>query len=153
MVYEIPADAPKFSLQGTHTARVVSVHDGDTLTCVIPFETTFYKFSVRLDGIDTAEMTSKTELLKIKALLARSRLFKLITETNIDTVEWKKRDFDDYFLKHYTTVQLECTEMDKYGRVLANISNFANILVNEKLAYSYNGGTKLTEFEQAKMLL
>lgn len=150
---EIPFDAPKFSLQGRHVARIVSIHDGDTFTCVIPLESSFYKFSVRIDGIDTAEMTSKNTLLKTKALLARGRLFQLFTETNIDTFEWKKRDFDDYFAKYYTTVQIECKEMDKYGRVLADVSDFSNILVREKLAYMYNGGTKLTEDEQIKMLV
>lgn len=149
---EIPSDAPKFSLQGSHTARVVSIHDGDTITCIIPFESTFYKFSIRLDGIDTSEMTSKNTFLKTKALLARGRLFQLITNTNINTFEWKKRDFDDYLIKNYTTVRLECTEMDKYGRVLGNISNFADVLVQEKLAYRYNGGTKLTENEQITYL-
>lgn len=150
---EIPYDASKFSLQGTHTARVVSIHDGDTITCIIPFETSFYKFSIRLAGIDTAEMTSKNNLMKAKALLARGRLFQLITDTNVDTLEWKKRDFDDYFAKHYTTVILECTEMDKYGRVLANISNFADVLVQEKLAYRYDGRKKLTEQEVFQSLL
>ena len=149
---EIPSDAPKFSLQGSHTARVVSIHDGDTITCIIPFETSFYKFSIRLDGIDTSEMTSKNTFLKTKALLARGRLFQLITNTNVDTYEWKKRDFDDYLIKNYTTVKLDCKEMDKYGRVLADISNFADVLVQEKLAYRYNGGTKLTESEQIKYL-
>lgn len=150
---EIPYDAPKFSLQGTHTVRVVSIHDGDTITCVIPFETSFYKFSIRLAGIDTCEMTSKNNLARAKAFLARGRLFQLITDTNIDTLEWRKRDFDDYFAKYYTTITLECTEMDKYGRVLANISNFADILVHEKLAYRYDGGKKLTEQEFFQSLL
>lgn len=150
---EIPYDAPKFSLQGIHKARVVSIHDGDTITCIIPFETSFYKFSIRLAGIDTCEMTSKNNLAKVKAFLARGRLFQLITDTNIDTIEWKKRDFDDYFAKYYTTITLECTEMDKYGRVLANISNFADILIHEKLAYRYDGGKKLTEQEFFQSLL
>lgn len=149
---EIPSDAPKFSIEGMRTVRVVSIHDGDTLTCVVPFETAFYKFSIRLDGIDTSEMTSKNAFLKTKAILARGRLFQLITNTNVDTYEWKKRDFDDYLQKNYTTVKLDCKEMDKYGRVLADVSDFADVLVREKLAYRYNGGTKLTEDEQIKFL-
>ena len=149
---EIPSDAQKFSIEGVRIVRVVSIHDGDTITCIIPFETAFYKFSIRLNGIDTAEMTSKNVLLKTKALLARSLLFKLITQTNIDTYEWKKRDFDDYLQKNYTTMKINCKEMDKYGRVLADVSNFADILVQEKLAYRYTGGTKLTEDEQIKFL-
>lgn len=150
---EIPFDAPKFSLQGRHVTRVVSIHDGDTLTCIVPLDESFYKFSIRIDGIDTVEMTSKNAFLKSKAFLARSRLFQLITDTNMDTIEWRKRDFDDYFAKHYTTVQMECKEMDKYGRVLADIRDFSDVLIREKFAYKYNGGTKLTEDEQIRMLM
>jgi hypothetical protein len=92
-------------------------------------------------------MTSKTPLLKTKAFMARDRLFGLITGARIDTIGWRKSDFDKYFENNYTIVNIDCTELDKYGRVLANVSNFADVLVNEKLAYRYDGGTKLTETE------
>lgn len=141
----IPFTAPTFSLKGTHTGRVVSLHDGDTFTCVIPLLDTYYKFSIRIAGIDTCEMTSKDSLLKTKAFMARDRLFGLLTGARIDTIDWRKSNFDKYFESNYTAIQLDCNEMDKYGRVLADVSNFADILVREKLAYRYDGGTKLTE--------
>jgi endonuclease YncB( thermonuclease family) len=150
---EFPSDAPLFSLRGTHTARVVSLHDGDTFTAIVQLESTFYKFPIRLTGIDTAEMTSKDPLLKTKAFLARDKLFSLITgKTSVDTIGWRKKDFDSYFQTNYTIVTLDCEEMDKYGRVLANVSDFADVLVAQKLAYKYDGGKKLTESDQKSYL-
>ena len=148
----IPFSAPTFSLRGVYTGRIVSLHDGDTFTSVVPFFDTFYKFSIRLNGIDTAEMTSKDHILKSKAFLARDRLFGLLTGNNLDTLSWRKSDFDKYFESNYTTIMMNCKELDKYGRVLADVSNFSDILVNEKLAYRYDGGTKLTEDEIKRAL-
>ena len=149
---EFPSTAPQFSLQGVHTGRVVSLHDGDTFTAIVKLGETFYKFSVRLSGIDTCEMTSKDEVLKAKAFMARDRFFNLITNFKVDTLAWRKKDFDEYFQRNYTLVTMNCKEMDKYGRVLSDVNNFADILIGEKLAYEYNGGTKLTESEQKKLL-
>jgi endonuclease YncB( thermonuclease family) len=151
---EFPSDAPLFSLQGTHTARIVSLHDGDTFTGIVKLETTFYKFPIRIGGIDTCEMTSKDPVLKTKAFMARDKLFSLITGVKtIDTIDWRKKDFDNYFQNNVTMLTLVCKEMDKYGRVLAEVSNFADVLIREKLAYMYDGGKKLTEDEQKKFLI
>lgn len=149
---EIPSDAPKFELAGAHACRVVSLHDGDTFTGIVPFENSFYKFSIRLAGIDTAEMTSKDDFLKTKAFLARDKLFNLLANTNISTLDWRKRDYDAYFANHYTLVNIECDGMDKYGRVLARVSNFSDVLISQRLAYTYDGGKKLTEDEQKRIL-
>lgn len=146
---KIPGDAPKFSLQGSHTGRVVSIHDGDTITCIIEFEDSFYKFPIRLNGIDTCEMTSKDPSLRSKAFMARHRLFQLLTrDTKMDTLGWRKKEFDNYFQNNYTIAELDCKEMDKYGRVLANIENYGDVLVGEGLAFRYDGGRKFTEDEQ-----
>lgn len=148
MSVDFPSNAPSFSLDGTRTVRVVSLHDGDTFTGIFKFESGFYKFSVRLARIDTCEMTSKNTTIKSKALLARNRLFELITNTRADTIDWKKKEFDDYFIKHPTYITINCkSEMDKYGRVLADVGDFAETLVKEKFAYWYEGGKKLTDEE------
>lgn len=140
---DFPSDAPPFSLNGTRTVRVVSMHDGDTFTAVFRFESMFYKFSVRLGRIDTPEMTSKDP----RAYLARNRLFEMITNTtNQDTFAWRKKDFDSYFATHPTHLTINCTGMDKYGRVLADVGDFAETLVKEKLAYWYDGGKKDDSF-------
>jgi endonuclease YncB( thermonuclease family) len=153
MENEFPSDANLFSLQGTHSARVVSLHDGDTFTAIVKLETTFYKFPIRIARLDTCEMSSKDSLLKTKAFMARDKLFSLLTgKSNIDTISWRKKDFDEYFQRNVNIVTLDCKEMDKYGRVLADVSNFADVLVLQKLAYWYDGGKKLTEDEQKRML-
>jgi endonuclease YncB( thermonuclease family) len=139
---DFPSDAPWFSLNGTRTVRVVSMHDGDTFTAVFRFEEAFYKFPVRLARIDTPEMTSKNPL----AYVARNRLFELITSSPSpqDTIQWRKKDFDSYFASKPTHLTINCTGMDKYGRVLADVGEFADILVRENLAYWYDGGKKLS---------
>lgn len=138
---DFPSDAPWFSLNGTRTVRVVSMHDGDTFTAIFRFESAYYKFPVRLGRIDTPEMTSKDP----RAYMARNRLFEMITSTdNGDTIAWRKKDFDSYFAVHPTYLTINCTGMDKYGRVLADVGEFADTLVKEKLAHWYDGGTKET---------
>ena len=144
---EFPSDAPSFSLNGTRTVRVVSMHDGDTFTAIFRFDNAFYKFPVRLGRIDTCEMTSENHELKARAFLARNRLFEMITGTNADTLSWRKKNFDNYFGAHPTCITMNCTGMDKYGRVLADVGDFAETLVKEKLAYWYDGGKKLKEDE------
>jgi endonuclease YncB( thermonuclease family) len=150
---EFPSDAPAFSLKGTQTARIVSLHDGDTFTAIVKLESMFYKFPIRIARIDTCEMTSKDSVLQTKAFMARDKLFSLITgKTNIDTIAWRKKNFDEYFQNNSVVISIDCNEMDKYGRVLADVSNFAEILVRDKLAYWYDGGKKLTEDEQKQLL-
>lgn len=150
---EFPSDAPVFSLSGTRTCRVISLHDGDTFTAIFRFGDAYYKFSVRLGKIDTCEMTSKNPVIKSKALLARNKLFNLLADkNNVDTLTWKKSDFDDFFRRYPTYVTVNCNEMDKYGRVLVDIKDYADILVKEKLAYWYDGGKKYSEEEICSIL-
>lgn len=137
----IPFRAPVFSLRGIHTARVIGVHDGDTLKCIVKLYDDYFTFNVRVYGIDTPEMTSKDPEVKANAIKARNRLIEMLTGEKFFGGD-KKRDIDEYFMQRYTEVQLECLEMDKYGRVLANIGNCADTLVNEGLAHRYFGKTK-----------
>jgi len=64
-----------------------------------------------------------------------------------------RKQIIDLFNNNISIVWIECLEFDKYGRLLANVffdktKNIADILVSEKLAYRYDGGTKLTEEQQ-----
>jgi endonuclease YncB( thermonuclease family) len=136
---------PIFSLKGLQTyARVVSIHDGDTLTAVFPFCEKYYKFTIRLMGIDTCEMKSKNAQIKELADKARDRLVSLITGKS-------RYDFEN----QVCIVQLSCHEFDKYGRLLCDIfstmqpyTSVADVLLIEKLAYVYNGDSRLSEEEQ-----
>jgi endonuclease YncB( thermonuclease family) len=146
-----------FSLAGRDTlARVVSVHDGDTLTAVLPFAGGFHRFAVRLEGIDACEVTSKAPANKRLAALARARLCALISGC-IGCIGCI-RDAD--FERRVHLVRLECGGFDKYGRILASVfhpysqdaRSFNQTLVLERLAYVYGGKKKLTEAEQVSLL-
>jgi len=147
-----------FSLKGLECfARVVHIHDGDTLTAIIPLMNNFYKFSIRLAGIDTCEMKSSNVENKTLAMKARERLIHLVKTKKEE--EDEKQDIKPYLLQHIELVYLSCQEFDKYGRILANVKKtkddtetFSDILVKEKLAYRYDGKKKLTDEEQLKYL-
>ena len=139
---EFPGSAPEFSLRGKHAARIIGVHDGDTVKCIIKLIDDFYTFNIRVYGIDTPEMTSKDPALKARAVKARDRLIQLLTGRS-DIPQFKtKTNVDSFFQLNYTVVDLECMEMDKYGRVLASIGSCADTLVAEGLANRYFGKTK-----------
>jgi endonuclease YncB( thermonuclease family) len=149
---------PKFTLNGTNTyGRLISLHDGDSITVILPLYNNFYKFNIRLNNIDTCEMNSKLNNNIELAFKARNRLFELITNKTIDN-NWKKKQIDSYLNDDVYLIWLECLDFDKYGRILANIKiqdndneTLSNILLNEKLAYLYNGGKKESEENQLQL--
>jgi endonuclease YncB( thermonuclease family) len=156
-----------FSLKGLESyGRVVQIHDGDTLTAILPLHNSFYKFSIRLAGIDTCEITSKNTFNKNLAIAARKKLFQLITkkekeeeEETEDKEEDEDTNIKSYLNNNICIVYIKCLDFDKYGRLLATVSkhptdtlSLSDILINEKLAYKYDGKTKLTEEQQLILL-
>lgn len=145
----------EFSLDNYLTdTRVVDIYDGDTCTCIIPIFNKYYKYHVRLNGIDTAELKSKDKLYIKKALDARKRLFELVTQNKIKIDEdISKLDLRKLLNEKCYIIKLKCGKFDKYGRLLGylfdkkskclNINESYNYcLVDENLAYKYDGGTK-----------
>jgi endonuclease YncB( thermonuclease family) len=111
--------------------RVIKVYDGDTITIAskLPYENSpLYRFSVRLNGIDTPEIKGKGvgEEEKLAAIEAREAVSKLI-------------------LNKY--VKLENIKNEKYGRILADVYidnfNINEYLLRERYAMKYNGDTKI----------
>lgn len=157
-------ETPFFSLKGLNTfARVVNVIDGDTLTLIIPIFNDCFKFYTRLSGVDTCEIRSNNEENKEKGLKAKYRVIELICKDKKlnDIICITKKQIIDIFNKEVYTVWIECDDFDKYGRLLAkvyleikkdNSKSIGEILIEEKLAYKYDGNTKLTEEEQIKIL-
>lgn len=149
-------DTPEFSLNGVRTyARCVDVYDGDTCKLVMSVHGRFYKFPVRLHGIDCSELTSRDDANKARAVAARDRLIQLVTNAaELPRVKTKKdvrRLLDD----DVHVVWVECFQHDRYGRVLANLYavegdtvSFSDVLVEERLAYGYSGDAKLSEEAQ-----
>jgi endonuclease YncB( thermonuclease family) len=149
---------PELSISGLKTyGRLVDIYDGDTIKVILPTFGSYYKFSVRLNGIDTCEIRSKDKVLQDTAIKARDRLFELVTNSKVNT----KNDIKKILEADVYLVWVECDDKDKYGRVLANIykdketettKSFSAILLEEKLAYKYEGKTKLTEDDIKKEL-
>lgn len=155
---------PFFTLKGTQTyARVVSIYDGDTMTCVIPVFDTFFKFNIRLNGIDTCELRSTNPILKTKALAARQFLINGLCGTNFGP-DITRREIEKYLEDNVILCWALCHGEDKYGRILADIyssreaclanpeDHLSHKLIVAKLAYPYAGDTKLTT-EQLLALL
>lgn len=149
-------DTPIFTMNGMNTyARVVNVIDGDTLSLVIPLFDKYFKFSVRIYGIDTCEIHSNDVEIKDKGLKAKYRVIEMLSKKDIkDVLCISRKQIIDLFNNNMSIVWIECLDFDKYGRLLANVffdnktKSIAEILVSEKLAYRYDGGTKLTEEQQ-----
>lgn len=108
--------------------KVIKVYDGDTITIATKLyydANTIYRFSVRLRGIDSAEIKGKTEKEKHLAILARDALMAKI-------------------LGHI--VEFRNVSTEKYGRLLADVY-FGDLHINGWMlengyAVPYDGGTK-----------
>jgi endonuclease YncB( thermonuclease family) len=107
---------------------VINVYDGDTITIVskLPYDASpLYRFSVRLAGIDCAEIKGKTEYERELAQEAKCALQKLILNK---------------------AVALKNLKTEKYGRVLADVYlgdlHVNQWLLDNKYAVQYSGGKK-----------
>lgn len=111
-----------------NTGHVIKVYDGDTFTIAghLPYEgSPLYRFSVRLNGIDCAEIKGSTEEEKQCAIRARTELDRLIMNK---------------------TVVLKNVKNEKYGRLLADVFvgdiHVNKYMIDKGLAIEYDGGTK-----------
>jgi micrococcal nuclease len=118
---------------------VVKVYDGDTITIAarVPglHASPIYKFSVRLNGIDTPEMRTHNEEEKTVAVKAQKALS------------------DRIFGK---TVTLKNVSLEKYGRLLADVHfegcHLNQWLIDQRLALPYDGGTKAIPMSWVRFL-
>jgi len=139
---------PGLSINGLKCyGRLIDVYDGDTVKVILPTFNSYYKFTIRLNGIDTCEIKSKDKILQDNAIKARDRVFELLTNNKINT----KNDIKNLLESEVYLVWVECVNKDKYGRILANIykdndttKSISEILLEEKLAYKYEGKKKLS---------
>jgi endonuclease YncB( thermonuclease family) len=140
---------PELSINGLKSyGRLIDIYDGDTVKVILPTFDSYYKFTIRLNGIDTCEIRSKDKILQDNAIKARNRVFELLTNNKVNT----KNDIKNILESEVYLVWVECVNKDKYGRILANIykdnnitKSISDILLEEKLAYKYEGKTKLSE--------
>lgn len=122
-------DIPKFSFKNkTIIGKVIKVYDGDTCKINTYVQDDLFRFTVRLEGYDSAELKSSDLVEQTYAKVAK----KVLNELIMDKI-----------------VLLKCSDFDKYGRILCKVyvnNDLDNTLleVNEymvktKLGYSYHG--------------
>ena len=116
---------------GTVTiSKVISVYDGDTFRVDIDSLPPIVgkNIPIRLNGIDTPEIRGKCQYEKNLAL--------------------KARDFVRNRLANAKEIKLTNLQRGKYFRVVANVVvdgvSLERELLDNKLAYEYSGGRKLT---------
>jgi len=130
-------NAEYFTLVGLNKkARIVSVYDADTVDALIFLHDRFYKFKLRLSGIDTPEIKP---LKKIEN-----------RDLHVSCAKKCKEYLSSLILNKI--VNIECLEFDKYGRLLVNIihdnMNINDHLISKKYAKRYEGKTKCTWAEE-----
>jgi endonuclease YncB( thermonuclease family) len=166
--YEQTTEFNKMLKDKILTGRVVDIYDGDTITCVINIFGNNLLVNIRLGDIDTCEMKSKNEKAKDLAYKARRRMYQLITKMNDGDkydigLKTARKDVRSFLQLDVYLVNILCGELDKYGRLLGWIfdisdktcyksNSYNHTLIREKLAYEYEGNTKLTELEQIDLL-
>ena len=108
--------------------KVIKVYDGDSITIAakLPFnDSLLYRFSVRLNGIDTPEIKGKNDDEKEAAKNAKKALENLIL---------------------HKIITLKNVDNEKYGRILADVYlgaiHINEWLIKERYAVRYDGGAK-----------
>jgi endonuclease YncB( thermonuclease family) len=154
---ESDKDIPEFTLCGlTLKGKIVEVYDGDTCKIVLPLYNNLFKFTCRLNGIDSPEIKPKkdkpnrdNEILLAKK--ARNELLQLIIPNNpiFNNLDIKKEEINLELKNNKKLFIIKCLEFDKYGRLLVELytndnSNISlnSVLLQKKLSVSYDGGTK-----------
>jgi endonuclease YncB( thermonuclease family) len=157
-------DVQEFTLCGqVLSGKIVEMYDADTCKIVLPLFGGFYKFTCRLNGIDTPEIKPRKDKPNREAEIqlakkARNEFLRLICPDskcymNIDA---KKEDILKELEFNRTLVSVKCLEFDKYGRLLVEITpagagqeTVNAALVKANLAVYYDGGTKIAPWIQA----
>lgn len=108
--------------------KVVKIYDGDTITIAAKLPNTegpIYRFSVRLNGIDTPEVKGKSVAERDLAKHAKAALNELLSGK---------------------IVELRNVANEKYGRILADVYvgdiHVNQWMITENFAVSYDGGKK-----------
>jgi endonuclease YncB( thermonuclease family) len=124
-------NTPLFSLEGREfDAKVVYIYDGDTMHVVFKVFGDYHRWNCRIVGVDTPELRTKNEMgYKVRDVIREKLMDKL--------------------------VRVKCGEFDKYGRLLLDVympdehrtegketETLSEWLIENKYAYSYDGGTK-----------
>lgn len=107
---------------------VIKVYDGDSITVAskLPYKKSpMYRFSVRLNGIDSPELKGVSKKETQMAIISRDKLAEKCLNKQVTLTEIKR---------------------EKYGRVLADVycdgQSLNDWMIEQRLAVKYDGGTK-----------
>ena len=120
--------APQKSYGDVLVSEIVSVYDGDTFRARIDSFPAILgdSIGIRVAGIDTPEIRGKSKKEKRLAKKAKQVALEILTNAEVIVLKNIKRG--------------------KYFRIVADVfvdgKSLADSLINKKLAYAYNGGTK-----------
>ncbi len=119
---------------GDVKATFIKNYDGDTITVNIAGYPPIIgkKISIRVNGIDTPELRTKSPKEKQLARTAKRLVNSL--------------------LKNAKNIELKNIKRGKYFRIVADVyydgKNIADILIKNKLAVPYDGGTKTKNWSE-----
>lgn len=108
--------------------EIVRVYDGDTFYINVPSwpDIIGKEIAIRIYGIDTPELRTKNEKEKNLGYLAKQKV--------------------EEIFKKATVIQLKNCMRGKYFRIVAEVwvdgINLSEYLIEQGLAYKYDGGTK-----------
>ncbi len=118
-------------------AKILRIHDGDTMTIGWKENDQFVKTNIRLIGIDTPELKSKNKKEALLCRLGRNWL-------------------SSTYLNKLATIR--CKEMDKYGRLLADVFDYPKAeccinkdLITNRFARIYGGDLHKNEWTDAEL--
>ncbi len=146
-----PKDVPEFNLAGqSFYARVIGLHDADSLKVAFEVSGKLYKMMTRLEGIDAPEIRSKDA--EEKALAIRARDFAAawtMPEKFQVGGNYSEKELVNALWTDPVIVYLRCGEMDKYARLLCQIfrddvdpDSLNSLLQQKGFADAYDGGKK-----------
>lgn len=126
---------PLFPFKQTYNARVVSVYDGDTVTILFRHDNTIFKYALRINGIDTAEIRKNATTPPD------------YTKLGLEAKQFVK----ELLLPADTLVMVKLYKYDKYGgRIIGDIyikekhMYLSDLLLLNHLALPYKGDKKLS---------
>ena len=118
-----------FTLDGmVFQAKIVDVHDGDTIKAVFKVFDKYYRWNCRIAHVDTPELKTDNAEEKERAIFVRDKVRELLLNK---------------------IVTLHCLTFDKYGRLLIEVEvpgtneRLHEWLITNKYANPYEGKTKL----------
>jgi micrococcal nuclease len=137
-------------ISGRYIGRLMRVYDGDTMTVAVSMDgRTYWAHQIRLYGCDAPEAKGST---KTAAMKAKEEVLRFV---KADGAIGRKngKDMNTWFQTNPTLITVEFMsellgQVDKYGRDLAKIwvtgrtIDLSTHLINNGLAYQYDGGTK-----------